>query len=55
MSDDEQPGERLMFWVNLVGISLATGLLGSFFFLYGLPLLTLMTGMLFGWREIPDR
>jgi len=36
MSDSEgAPGDRAMFWFNVVGIAVATALLGTFFTLYG--------------------
>jgi hypothetical protein len=36
MSDsDGEPGDRAMFWFNVVGIMIATALLGAFFTLYG--------------------
>jgi hypothetical protein len=36
MSDsDDNDGDNAMFWFNLVGISVAVGLFGAFFWLYG--------------------
>jgi len=36
MSDSERvPGDRAMFWFNVIGIAIATALLGTFFTLYG--------------------
>jgi hypothetical protein len=36
MSDSEsEPGDRAMLWFNVVGILIATALLGTFFTLYG--------------------
>lgn len=39
---NDDPGGRAMLIFNLVGISLAVGLLGSFFWLYGDGFLSLM-------------
>jgi hypothetical protein len=44
MSDSDQvPGDRAMFWFNVIGIVIATALLGTFFTLYG--------GQLFGFVQ----
>jgi hypothetical protein len=43
MSDsDHVPGDRAMFWFNVIGIAIATALLGTFFTLYGGQLFSFM-------------
>ena len=42
---DRVPGDRALFWFNVVGIALATGLLGTFFALYGDGLLSFMQAL----------
>lgn len=55
MSDGDSDGENAMFWFNLVGITLATVLLGSFFLLYGDLFLAFLLMMFGGGPNIPDR
>jgi hypothetical protein len=44
---EEDHGDRAMLWFNLIGISLATALLGTFFWFYGEGFLSLLM-LLFG-------
>ena len=47
MSDSERvPGDRAMFWFNVVGIAVATALLGTFFTLHGDGLLSFMQALM---------
>jgi hypothetical protein len=39
---DRVPGDRALFWFNVVGVAIATALLGTFFMLYGSQLFGFM-------------
>ena len=51
---DSDPGDRAMFWFNVVGISLAAGLLGTFFWFYGKGFLSLIAFLFIGPQDWPD-
>ena len=52
---EQQPGDRAMFWFNVVGIGAATLLLGAFVFFFGTDFFSLIWVLLHGGPDWHDR